>query len=84
MDDEADTVRLTYAAAQDRQADLARSAFRRYLRTAKAGPVAVDDEWREVVNDGCGRTTPITLRVTAVEGGTEVGESTGFAFERER
>lgn len=56
--------------------------YRKYLRRAHAGPVAVGDEWTEFVSRGCGSTRDVRLRVEAIEGGGEVGEGTAFAFQR--
>lgn len=82
MDDVATEVSLAIEDHDDRVASELRTArFRRYLRTARQGPVAVGDEWSEVVNDGCGATTPVILRVRAVDGGTHVGEGTTFDID---
>lgn len=54
--------------------------FRRYLRTAHAGPVAVGDEFEEFVSRGCGRPRDVVLRVEAVEGGTALGGPTALSF----
>ncbi|WP_135304992.1 hypothetical protein [Haloarcula amylovorans] len=78
---DADRVRLRYAPDDDNIASALRSeTFELYLRRSKAGPVGSGDEWEEVVNDGCGRTSPVTLRVESVAGGTTVGEQTAFEF----
>lgn len=56
-------------------------SFRRYLRQAHAGPVAIDTVWQESVDDGCGTLSPVELRVMAVTGGERVGEETTFEFD---
>ncbi|GAB7093743.1 hypothetical protein JCM30237_08950 [Halolamina litorea] len=81
-DDEATRVVLSYTPAESRVGDELRTErFRGYLRRAHAGAVAVGDQWAEFVSRGCGSTRDVTLRVESVEGGDEVGERTGFAFE---
>ncbi|MBX0323193.1 hypothetical protein EGH21_09145 [Halomicroarcula sp. F13] len=82
MDDDADVVTLTYRASDSAgvAASLRNETFQQYLRRSKSGTVAVGDEWDEVVNDGCGTTTAVTLTVTAVRGGETVGETTRFSF----
>ncbi|GAB7013331.1 hypothetical protein [Halolamina salina] len=57
--------------------------YRAFLRRTHAGPVAVGDQWAEFVSRGCGSTRDVTLRVTAVEGGEEIGAETAFAFRRD-
>jgi len=56
-------------------------SYRRYLGRARAGPVAVGEEWTEFVNCGCGTRADVVFRVVAVEGGERVGPDTAFAFE---
>ncbi|MBX0297301.1 hypothetical protein [Haloarcula nitratireducens] len=78
---DAERVRLRYAPDDDDVASALRSeTFELYLRRSKAGPVESGDEWEEIVNDGCGRTRPVTLRVESVAGGSTVGEETRFEF----
>jgi len=50
--------------------------YRRYLRWAHAGPVAVGDEWEEFVNCGCASPEDTILRVEDVQGGTAIGSET--------
>lgn len=50
--------------------------YRRYLRWAHAGAVAVGDEWEEFVNCGCASPEDVVLRVEAIEGGTAIGSET--------
>lgn len=50
--------------------------YRRYLRWAHAGPVAVGDEWDEFVNCGCASPADVVLRVEAIEAGTAIGSET--------
>ncbi|WP_254271343.1 hypothetical protein [Haloarcula marina] len=81
MVDVADSVRLSVPATGDGVGSKVRTVpFRRYLRRRRAGPVAPGDQWDEVVNDGCGQTTAITLTVESVSGGSVVGETTQFEF----
>lgn len=79
---DADVVTLTYRTSDsaDVAATLREETFQQYLRRSKAGTVAVGDEWDEVVNDGCGTTTAVTLTVSEVRGGETVGEATRFSF----
>ncbi|MBV0926099.1 hypothetical protein KTS45_17985 [Halomicroarcula limicola] len=78
---DAERVRLRYAPDDDAIASALRGeTFELYLRRSKTGPVESGDEWEEVVNDGCGRTKPVTLRVESVVGGSTVGERTRFEF----
>jgi len=55
---------------------MAERSYRRYLRWAHAGPVAVGEEWDEFVNCGCASPEDVVLRVEAVEGGTAMGAET--------
>jgi hypothetical protein len=55
---------------------MAEPSYRRYLRYAHAGPVAVDDEFEEFVNCGCASPEDVVLRVEAVEGGSAIGRET--------
>lgn len=50
--------------------------YRRYLRWAHAGPVAVGDEWEEFVNCGCASPEDVILRVEDIEDGTAIGSET--------
>jgi len=50
--------------------------YRRYLRRAHTGPVAVGDEWEEFVNCGCASPEDVILRVERVEDGAEIGPET--------
>lgn len=43
-----------------------------YLRKV-IGETAVGEEFEEFVDCGCGRTTDVTLRIEAVEGGNRLG-----------
>jgi len=54
--------------------------YRRYLRRAHEGPVAVGDEWEEAVNCGCARPEDVLLRVERVDGGAAIGEGTEIAI----
>lgn len=75
-------VTLSYRPADERTAkELDAKSYRSYLRRARRGPLSVDEEWSEFVSTGCGTTQDVTLRVTAVEGGSAVGPSTEFRFE---
>ncbi|WP_226013409.1 hypothetical protein [Halomicrobium salinisoli] len=58
------------------QENMTERTYRRYLRWAHAGPVAVGDEWEEFVNCGCASPEDVILRVEAVEGGTAIGSET--------
>lgn len=51
-------------------------SYRRYLRWAHAGPVAVGDEWEEFVNCGCSSPEDVVLRVEEVDGGANIGADT--------
>lgn len=53
-------------------------SYRRYLRWAHAGPVAVGEEWDEFVNCGCASPEDVVLRVEEVEGGTAIGSETAI------
>ena len=78
----ADSVRLSYAPADDRVADaLDAEPFRSYLRRAHRGRVEPGAEWPEFVGRGCGVTDGVTLRVEAVTGGVAIGADTAFVFE---
>ncbi len=78
----ADTVRLSYAPADDRVADaLDAEPFRSYLRSAHRGGVEPGAEWSEFVGRGCGVTGDVSLRVAAVIGGASIGPDTAFVFE---
>ncbi|MFC6976622.1 hypothetical protein ACFQL1_21055 [Halomicroarcula sp. GCM10025709] len=61
--------------------ELRKRSYVRYLRRSKAGPVAVGDEWTEVVSDGCGETTRVTLRVRAIDGPRRIGPETALDYE---
>lgn len=52
--------------------------YRRYLRWAHAGPVAVGEEWAEFVNCGCASPEDVVLRVETVECGTAMGAETAI------
>lgn len=81
---EADRIRIRYAPGSDSVGEALRAeSFEQFLRRSKGGRVGVGDEWKEVVNDGCGRTKDVTLRVKTVEGGTAVGSETSFEFRAE-
>jgi hypothetical protein len=81
---EADRIRIRYSPGSDDVGGALRAeSFERFLRRSRAGRVAAGDEWAEVVNDGCGRTKDVTLRVEAVDGGTTVGSGTAFEFRAE-
>ena len=75
--------RVVFAHTGDRAVaeKLRRESYVQYLRRSKAGPVAVGDEWTEVVPDGCGETTRITLRVRAIDGPGRIGQETALEFE---
>ncbi|WP_114579102.1 hypothetical protein [Saliphagus sp. LR7] len=53
-------------------------SYRRYLRWAHAGPIAVGDEWEEFVNCGCASPEDVILRVEDIEGGTAIGSETAI------
>ncbi|QLH78557.1 hypothetical protein HZS55_15220 [Halosimplex rubrum] len=55
---------------------MAEPSYRRYLRWAHAGPVAVGEEWEEFVNCGCANPEDVILRVETVEGGSAMGGDT--------
>lgn len=77
----ATAVVLSYQPPTDRAAaELDAESYRSYLRRARRGPVAENDEWDEFVSTGCGTTEDVVLRVESVEGGTEIGEETAFEF----
>ena len=81
---EADRIRIRYAPGSDNIGDALRAdSFQQFLRRSKEKRVAVGDEWEEVVTDGCGRMTDVTLSVEAVEGGTSLGSGTEFEFHPE-
>lgn len=81
---EADRIRIRYSPGSDDVGGALRAeSFEQFLRRSREGRVAVDDEWAEVINDGCGRTRAVTLRVEGVDGGTAVGSGTGFEFRAE-
>jgi hypothetical protein len=58
------------------QESMTEDTYRRYLRRAHAGPVAVGDEWEEFVNCGCASPEEVLLRVERVEGGDAIGSET--------
>ncbi|GGN88494.1 MULTISPECIES: hypothetical protein [Haloarcula] len=82
MDDDADVVTLTYRStgSADVASSLRDETFQRYLRRSKEGPVSAGEKWDEVVNDGCGTTTDVTLTVARVSGGGAIGGATQFEF----
>lgn len=82
MTADADRVRLTHTGDETVAEKLRTAAFVQYLRRSKAGRVAVGDRWSEVVSDGCGRTTPVTLTVRAVERGQRIGQETEIEYEQ--
>jgi len=82
MTTDADRVLIAHTGDGDDDEELRTAIYVQYLRQSKAGPVAVGDEWSEVVSDGCGRTTRLTLSVRAVEGGQRIGPKTEFEYER--
>lgn len=59
---------------------LGRTSYVRYLRRARAGPVAPGDRWPEFVSRGCGAPRDVVLRVERVTGPAVVGPKTAFAF----
>ena len=59
---------------------LARASYVRYLRRARAGPVAPGDRWSEFVSRGCGAPRDVVLWVGRVTGPGVVGPATTFAF----
>ncbi len=82
MTADAARVRLAHTGDETVAEELRTTAYVRYLRQSKAGPVAAGDKWSEVVLDGCGRTTPVTLTVRAVEHGQRIGPETEIEYER--
>ncbi|WP_324760722.1 hypothetical protein [Haloarcula montana] len=82
MPADADRVVLAHTGDDAAAEELRETVYVQYLRRSKAGPVAVGDEWTEVVPDGCGETTAVTLRVRAVEDGHRIGPETAFDYER--
>jgi hypothetical protein len=81
---EADRIRVRYAPGSDDVGEALRAeSFEQFLRRSRKGRVAVGDEWAAVINDGCGRTKDVTLRIKTVEGGTAVGSETSFEFRAE-
>ncbi|WP_135306105.1 hypothetical protein [Haloarcula amylovorans] len=58
------------------QENMMEYTYRRYLRWAHAGPVAVGDEWDEFVNCGCASPEDVILRVEDIESGTAIGSET--------
>lgn len=60
------------------QENMTEHTYRRYLRWAHAGPVAVGDELEEFVNCGCASPEDVILRVEDVEGGTGIGSETAI------
>ncbi|WP_459191047.1 hypothetical protein [Halosimplex sp. J119] len=58
------------------QKNMTEYTYRRYLRWAHAGSVAVGDEWEEFVNCGCASPEDVIRRVEAVDGGTAIGSET--------
>ena len=77
----ADRIVLTHTGDDAVVEELRRRSYVQYLRRSKAGPAAVGDEWTEVVPDGCGETTQITLRVRAIDGPRRIGPATEFEDE---
>ena len=78
----ADADRVLLAHTDAVAEELRATVYMQYLRRSKVGPVAVGDEWTEVVSDGCGQTTRVTLSVCAVEGGRRIGPETAIDYER--
>jgi hypothetical protein len=60
------------------QESMTEHTYRRYLRWAHAGPVAVGEEWDEFVNCGCASPEDVVLRLEAIEGGTAIGSETAI------
>ena len=60
------------------QENMTELTYRRYLRWAHAGPIAVGDEWEEFVNCGCASPEDVILRVEDVDGGTAIGSETAI------
>jgi hypothetical protein len=79
---DADRVLLVHTGDGTVVEELRTTVYVQYLRRSKAGPVAAGDEWSEVVVDGCGRTTRVTLSVRAVEDGQRIGPETEICYER--
>lgn len=74
-------IRLSFSPATSRIAEALDSrSYRSYLRRTRDGPVAVGDRWNEFVNQGCGTTQDIVLRVESVQDGDSIGEETVFVF----
>lgn len=72
---------VSYSPSTDRvRRELTKPSYRGYLRKARKGAVATDDEWAEFVNCGCGTSRDVTLRVEDVDGGDRIGEDTDFEF----
>lgn len=67
MTADADHVLLAHTGGGVVAEELRTIVYMQYLRRSKAGPVAVGDEWSELVSDGCGETTRVTLCVRAAE-----------------
>lgn len=78
----ADADRVLLAHTESVAEELRTPVYRQYLRRSKSGPVTVGDEWSEVVSDGCGETTRVTLRVRAIECGQRIGPETAIDYER--
>jgi hypothetical protein len=51
-------------------------SYRRYLRWAHAGSVALGEEWDEFVNCGCASPEDVILRVEEIDGGIAIGAQT--------
>ena len=84
--DDADRIVLSYRVEDDTRdewvrAALGEDAYRSYLRRVHGGPASVGDEWAEFVSRGCGSPVDVTLRVDAIEDGTDLGPDTDLAFE---
>ncbi|MCG1007574.1 hypothetical protein [Halorubrum lacusprofundi] len=79
----ADASRVLLAHTDDETVaeELRTTAYVQYLRRSTAGPVAVGDKWSEVVSDGCGQTTRVTLTVRAVQDGRRIGPETAIEYE---
>lgn len=82
MNADAGRVLLAHTGDETVAEELRTTAYVQYLRRSKAGPIAVEDEWSEMVSDGCGRTTRVTLTVRAVEEGRQIGPKTEIEYER--
>jgi hypothetical protein len=61
--------------------ELRTSIYVGYLRRLMAGPAAVGSERSEMVSDGCGRTTQVTITVCAVADGRQIGPETDIESE---